>query len=607
MFQKLADYPLLYVEILFPKTLAISHRIQHGYEEADIQDTLARGRDTIFRSDDEMEVKPGLSWSQQLGVAVSVMVEKDRTPLVEWIKTVFGKVIIKRKEILRQRDMEMQLEELGVGGEDGAGGLGEKIVDFDITGENEDQTVALQKCTELRLLLRQLKCVEGEEGKWVIPAEQPVEDLELNVQLLDKFVADPLAPNGKSLSDLLRRRKQAQKRKQRPALELEDEEQPRARKKRAKKVEERNQYKSEQFIVDSDEDDEATVALFFQRETELRARISGTANKDNIVPIHELTKSLKQSTGNSKTPRKQKLPGNRKRVKNPLASQMSSETDDAEKENPREAGSRKISKKNPSLLSDDSGNESITERRPSPLDDEPDTPGSQRLKRRVVQRERPKHSLYPSEPETDDADSEIDQKIGGGKRKNSSTLLSDDSDNEAIEETRSEDGLLRSSSPDLQPKSQGSQRAKPRSLVAPDRESHEDTENENEKRPPSPFGHQKSRSHRADAISDKENDADSDKENGPTPTNGQRKISVPRPMKRRTLAVSDRDDDNGSDQDNEIRQPSTDLQHVKRQALAVSDDDGSEEENGLFNKRRSGRTGSSLVAAGRIIDSSDEE
>lgn len=96
---------------------------------------------------------------------------------------------------------------------------------------------------------------------WTIPASIPSEMLQANIDMMKEFVANPLAPNGKPAKDMLK--KKSKRKRARKDLEKDDDS---SQNKRAKNAS-RPEYHTQQFVLDSDEDDDE---LFFATELKLR-------------------------------------------------------------------------------------------------------------------------------------------------------------------------------------------------------------------------------------------------------------------------------------------------------------------------------------------------
>lgn len=77
--RKMEERPELVIEMLFSKTNETAHYLEYGYEK---QTVTARPRAAA-----ELEVKGGLEWDQQIGVAVSVLLDKNQGDHIEWVKS----------------------------------------------------------------------------------------------------------------------------------------------------------------------------------------------------------------------------------------------------------------------------------------------------------------------------------------------------------------------------------------------------------------------------------------------------------------------------------------------------------------------------------------
>jgi replication fork protection complex subunit Tof1/Swi1 len=135
-------------------------------------------------------------------------------------------------------------------------------------------------------------CSDAGELGWYIPAGIDLPDLQQSLTVIEQFEKTPLDLNGKRATQLLckkrqRRRRRRRERTRRTASGSEgeaaasgddhdhadhDEEDDEDRPRRARKVREREQYKSAQFIEDSDEEYGQDIDDFFAREAELRKR-----------------------------------------------------------------------------------------------------------------------------------------------------------------------------------------------------------------------------------------------------------------------------------------------------------------------------------------------
>jgi replication fork protection complex subunit Tof1/Swi1 len=77
--RKIQERPQLIIEMLFSKTNGTAHFLEYGYEKQTVT--------TKPRAAAELEVKPGMEWEQQVGVVVSVLLDRNQGGLLEWIKS----------------------------------------------------------------------------------------------------------------------------------------------------------------------------------------------------------------------------------------------------------------------------------------------------------------------------------------------------------------------------------------------------------------------------------------------------------------------------------------------------------------------------------------
>lgn len=113
---------------------------------------------------------------------------------------------------------------------------------------------------------------DADELEWYVPAAILPSDLQISLNLVNQFLETPLDLEGKKPTQLLSKKTRRRARRREPSSgpesEVDDEDQP---KRKARKKKEEVQYKSAQFIEDSDAelgDDEE----FFKKEAALRAK-----------------------------------------------------------------------------------------------------------------------------------------------------------------------------------------------------------------------------------------------------------------------------------------------------------------------------------------------
>lgn len=151
---------------------------------------------------------------------------------------------------------------------------------------------------------------EDDELEWYIPQAIVPSELQQTHNIISQFLATPFNLEGKKPSELLRKKRAARRRRRRSPSASDDEgqlsdEDETTRKKRQKKVKEQVQYKSAQFIMDSDEEYGDMEAFLekekAQREKAALAAAMGGGNADRPIGM--------RATGTKKRKRRNKKDG----------------------------------------------------------------------------------------------------------------------------------------------------------------------------------------------------------------------------------------------------------------------------------------------------------
>ncbi|KAI9346962.1 timeless protein-domain-containing protein [Obelidium mucronatum] len=232
---KAKEYPLLFVEVLFPKNRSDCRRILHGADDDDNMN--GEGRDdndgdgefgkkkADALSDGELEVQRDLTWSQKVGVIVSIMAQEDKVALLEWLETTLTSVATKRMFDEEQPDVEIQ--------------------NFDLTeaaAPLQNVSTALKKDKKLHLLLELMKVTKFIEGdsdiRWIIEKERSADDIISDVKFIRHFIEEPLDPQGKPLHKMIKKKpkKRAPKKKAEKEEDGDEEEEKENKKKKPEKV-----------------------------------------------------------------------------------------------------------------------------------------------------------------------------------------------------------------------------------------------------------------------------------------------------------------------------------------------------------------------------------
>ncbi|GAA5903525.1 Tof1p [Sporobolomyces salmoneus] len=328
-FKAVQEHPLLLLECFYPKTKTQLGKMRLGetdpYASSDDDTPLYRAKKL-----GEVEVEPGFSHTQQVGIAITCLVDSGRLPLIEVLKEQLRLASSARTEVVLTTDgipaeidplddstsdeaLRAQAAQLKGPSEAAIALFTPHNVDF---GEDPETKEAASSDPHYKLLMRLLGW-ESEEAPesagfvWSIPAPLPPSKLDSDLKIIDDFLLDPIDPqNGKSASDLLRKqRKKPVRRKRRIASEDEielgedGEPVPKPKKKRQKKREEEEAaYKSAQFIEDSDDDEEAD-ARFFAAEAALRDQLAAGA-----VSVHLDAGTKKKKAASASQSKKSRKP-----------------------------------------------------------------------------------------------------------------------------------------------------------------------------------------------------------------------------------------------------------------------------------------------------------
>ncbi|BGP38765.1 Topoisomerase 1-associated factor 1 [Rhodotorula kratochvilovae] len=309
-FKAVQDHPFLLLECFFPKSRTQLGKMRLGeadpYGDSDDDTLIYKARPLLHaKKIGEVEVAPGFTHTQQIGIAIACLVEAGEQKLIDFIKSQLVLASAARTEIVLTvdgvPDAAIALDEL-----DTDAAMREKAAQLKgpsaealalfmphnvELGDEQDVKEAATVNAHFKLLMRLLswesvEAPDSGELVWLIPAALVPSKLDSDLKIIDDFLLDPVDPqNGKSASELLRKqRKKPVRRKRKIASEDEmeigeDGEMvvvPKEKKKRQKKrKEEELAYKSAQFITDTDDEgDQDADAAFFAREAALRAQLN---------------------------------------------------------------------------------------------------------------------------------------------------------------------------------------------------------------------------------------------------------------------------------------------------------------------------------------------
>ncbi|PCH36853.1 timeless-domain-containing protein [Wolfiporia cocos MD-104 SS10] len=296
-FKAVEDDSFLIVETFFPKNRG--HWKQYSSWEPDksFQDvrTVQSGK---FPPD--VKVKKGYSWSHQLGIAIACLVEEGTSELIEWVKQILVMAIGQRQRIIEETDGSMTRHR-SKDEEDGSADESKlsntvrkpsdealaKFTDYMIPYVSDDEANAATKNPYLKLLFDlvnfRTKDRDAEELEWYIPAKILPSNLQQSLNVINQFLEKPLELEGKATQLLSTKRRRSSFLDSSKDYSDDDAVKKIARKK-AKKKKEKQQYKSAQFIEDSDAE-YGDTEMFFERERGLRERAARVAAESGQVAM----------------------------------------------------------------------------------------------------------------------------------------------------------------------------------------------------------------------------------------------------------------------------------------------------------------------------------
>ncbi|OBZ77008.1 Topoisomerase 1-associated factor 1 [Grifola frondosa] len=279
--------------------------------------------DTGFPPD--VQVKKGYSWSEQLGIAIACLVEDGKVELIEWVKQILSLIIGDRQRTIEdtdgssskdvddefqanddEEDVEAIKNLRGPSSEALA-----KISDYMIPYVSDEEANAATKDPYLKLVFRlvhfHILDEDADELEWYIPAAILPSDMQRSLNVINQFLETPLDLQGKKASQLLgKKRRRRTRRRRSPSLSEDGNESDDApRKKREKKTKEKQQYKSAQFIEDSDAE-YGDMEAFLEKEKALREKTALAAAATGQVATMKATGTKKRRRKNKENARGKK-------------------------------------------------------------------------------------------------------------------------------------------------------------------------------------------------------------------------------------------------------------------------------------------------------------
>ena len=214
LIKKLQERPELAVEMLFSKIPATIFYLEHGYDNVVHK---------APRPPAELEVRPGMEWDQQIGVAVSVLINQSKSDALAWIKEQLKSASEERRSWEdaeeARRSLAAEQNKPAGSGEDQTGAEARPSIEEDgasrapavlVKPDNNERRTAMFKDNKLRLLMKlagfeRLGDADDTEASWLIPSTLTANKLRETLELIGKFEFDPPTyEDGKSAEELLR-------------------------------------------------------------------------------------------------------------------------------------------------------------------------------------------------------------------------------------------------------------------------------------------------------------------------------------------------------------------------------------------------------------------
>ncbi|KAF9632068.1 Timeless protein [Lasiodiplodia theobromae] len=347
--KKVQERPELVVEMLFSKIPATTYYLEHGHDK----EVTTR----IPRPPAELEVKGDLDKKGQIGVAVSLLINQNKSDHLAWVKKTLSSAAEERgaweqEQAARKASTESSGDQVAPSIEE------DTAPSITVKPDNEERRIALFKDNKLRLLLKtvgfmRLGLDEDQDANWIIPPSLSSDELRESEQAIQQTEWEPPSfGEDKSAEDMIRTKRQRvalrgdtddeddgpdalddeelfpaggptarrsdaleelkkkrTRRKRTASEEPDDEEKERKREaRRQKELEKRQKIKSALFVHSSDEDtDEEADREFFAAEEERRKKTAGKITRALIsAQIQDTASKKRKSTAASKKSRKKR-------------------------------------------------------------------------------------------------------------------------------------------------------------------------------------------------------------------------------------------------------------------------------------------------------------
>ncbi|KAF9576908.1 Topoisomerase 1-associated factor 1 [Mortierella alpina] len=256
-FKKLQEYPLLTVEVFFPRSRKVCLDINVGREEAERQQSERDERQEKRLMATELRVDSDRPEPEQIKIVVMALRDEDKNDLVEWAIEILKDAVAKRQLMTFRSESELEANpELMYSIEN--------VEDIKIIADTPAKQKSLRVEPRFRLLLKLLHFTRNEEGdglQYTIPKTIPTDTLAEYQEMIETIVSqEPEQDHELDFDTLIKRiNKSARPSKRASGI---------AGASRQRSEREVATYHSAEYIIDSeDEDDE-----YYQADRALRER-----------------------------------------------------------------------------------------------------------------------------------------------------------------------------------------------------------------------------------------------------------------------------------------------------------------------------------------------
>ncbi|KAF9173981.1 Topoisomerase 1-associated factor 1 [Mortierella sp. AD010] len=254
-FKKMQEYPLLVVEVLFPRSSKACLDINVGREEAEKELRIQETKKEKRMMATELEVDPNRPEDEQIKIVVTALIYDDQTELVEWAVEILKGAIVSRQLMTLRSEEELAENPDLMHSVEG-------VEDIAVVADNPTRNRGIRLVPRLRLLFKLLHFTrEGpvDEMKFKIPKEVPTDTLSDYQDMIETILKeDPEHFSQYDYSQLIVTKKAPKRGGQR-----------REGGGGRRKKEELKETHTAEYVIDSEDDDDDT---YFESEKGLRER-----------------------------------------------------------------------------------------------------------------------------------------------------------------------------------------------------------------------------------------------------------------------------------------------------------------------------------------------